>query len=190
MTKGSERVKAWRLANPEKYAALKLRSRDRDIARAKKWIKDNPDRYALLSYQSRLRNSEKLAAKARELAGADRAAYNARIKAYHDARPWYKAWQGARQRCNNPNSGGYAYYGAKGIQCHLTKEDCAYLWERDSAALLDTPSLDRIDPSGDYQRDNCRFIENADNCRQGGINSALKRRRANNEPGAAIEKHR
>ena len=44
----TERMRRWRLANPDRYKATKraiyLRNRDKVISRAKKWAADNPER--------------------------------------------------------------------------------------------------------------------------------------------------
>lgn len=72
--------------------------------------------------------------------------------------PWYRAWQSAKRRCNSPKDISYPFYGGKGIKCLLSKEDVQFLWERDATGL-NRPSLDRLNSSKDYTRDNCRFIE-------------------------------
>lgn len=41
----------------------------------------------------------------------------------------------------------------------MTVEDFKYLWFRDKAFEMKTPSIDRIDTKGDYIIENCRFIE-------------------------------
>jgi hypothetical protein len=42
-------------------------------------------------------------------------------------------------------------------------EEAKILFERDKAWDLVKPSLDRMDPDGDYTFTNCRFIEHQDN---------------------------
>jgi len=53
-----------------------------------------------------------------------------------------------------------------GVKNFLTKEAVAQLWERDNADELNQPSLDRIDSSGHYTFDNCRFIEMKENSKR------------------------
>jgi len=77
--------------------------------------------------------------------------------------PWISHWQTARQRCINPNRCNYRYYGEKGIRMLLTKEETRKLYIRDRAWELNQPTIDRINPGGDYCLDNCRFIETAEN---------------------------
>jgi hypothetical protein len=68
------------------------------------------------------------------------------------------------KRCNNPKSDNYSWYGGKGIKNYLTFDDLKFLWERDDAANMKRPSIDRLKSQDNYHRDNCRFIEHSDNC--------------------------
>lgn len=68
-----------------------------------------------------------------------------------------------RSRCNSPSNVSYKQYGGKGIKCNLTIEDLIFLWKRDKAWLLKYPSIDRIDTKGNYERNNCRYIERFEN---------------------------
>lgn len=70
-----------------------------------------------------------------------------------------------KSRCENPSNPAYCYYGGRGIKCLITKDDLAYLWNRDNADLLKKPSVDRIDNNGNYCVSNCRFIESSLNSR-------------------------
>lgn len=78
--------------------------------------------------------------------------------------PWARFVEWARRRCNaGPDSKWYPYYGAKGIRCTLTAAEAKLLWERDGAAAMKRPSLDRRDPDMGYQYGNCCFREWIDN---------------------------
>ena len=62
-------------------------------------------------------------------------------------------------RCNTEKHKASRYYNGKGIQNFLTLDDLLYLWHRDLAFHFKRPSIDRINPTGHYERSNCRFIE-------------------------------
>lgn len=68
--------------------------------------------------------------------------------------PWIYSFYYARNRCRP----GHKYH-SKGIKCLFTKEEVKELWFRDKASKMKRPSIDRKDSSGDYTKDNCRFIE-------------------------------
>lgn len=72
--------------------------------------------------------------------------------------PAYNSWQGADQRCNNPNYPEYTTYGGRGIQfCERWKDDFAAFWEDMGATWKEGLSIDRIDTDGDYEPSNCRW---------------------------------
>jgi hypothetical protein len=60
----------------------------------------------------------------------------------------------------------YSDYGGRGILCLLTPEDVKEIWVRDEAWNMLKPSLDRIDPEGNYSSENCQFLEFIDNVRK------------------------
>jgi hypothetical protein len=71
--------------------------------------------------------------------------------------PEYRSWCHMRERCNNPNHHAYAQYGGRGLQVDAS-------WDSFSQFLADMgprPSiqhtLDRIDNSAGYHKDNCRW---------------------------------
>lgn len=72
--------------------------------------------------------------------------------------PWYTNFNAAKQRCK-PNKS----YWKHGIKFLLTLEDVGFLWFRDKANNLKSPSIDRINSDEDYILSNCRFIENSVN---------------------------
>ena len=64
-----------------------------------------------------------------------------------------------RQRCEKPNSSGYKKYGAKGIR--VCKEWSTFENFGDwafSNGYNETLTLDRINPTGNYEPKNCRWV--------------------------------
>lgn len=70
----------------------------------------------------------------------------------------YKSWSGMKQRCDNPNNGDYDNYGGRGITYDPE-------WEfyrnflRDMGIRPDGMSLDRIDNTKGYCKENCRWAD-------------------------------
>jgi len=85
---------------------------------------------------------------------------------YKTKNPWVVMLSRARQRCEYPKSHGYSRYGGRGIRCVLTIPEVKMLWERDGAANMKKPSLDRINKDGNYVLENCRIIEHSENAKQ------------------------
>lgn len=88
----------------------------------------------------------------------------------------YSVWANMRARCNNPNSTFYHNYGGRGI-CHQESwNSFEAFWEDMGDTYVEGLELDRIDPNGNYTKENCRW---ADDC----IQAYNKRKYNNNTSG-------
>ena len=74
------------------------------------------------------------------------------------ASPEYRAWQLMKNRCNNPDSRDYPYYGGRGIRIHAPWIDsCPAFLEDVGRRPSDDLTLDRKDGDGDYAPGNVRW---------------------------------
>ena len=86
----------------------------------------------------------------------------------------YSVWNQMRNRCSNPNDKSYKRYGAKGISVCEEWRDFRvfYPWAIQNG-YKEGLTLDRIDPSGNYEPSNCRWITNKEQQRNRGNNVRL-----------------
>lgn len=86
----------------------------------------------------------------------------------------YQRWVGMVDRCYRPSADNYKHYGAQGIRVSddWTRKDGGFLnfqkWSYENYPNLDELleegyQIDRIDTTGNYEPDNCRFITSVSN---------------------------
>ena len=69
----------------------------------------------------------------------------------------YRVWLNMRNRCNNPNSEDYKYYGGKGIVVCDEWNDFAKFLEDMGPRPSKDYSIERLDGNKDYCKENCRW---------------------------------
>jgi len=79
----------------------------------------------------------------------------------------YHEWLNIKDRCANPKSSAYKYYGGRGIAiCDEWSND--FLKFREwalSHGYTDTLSIERVNVNGNYEPDNCCWIPRSEQCK-------------------------
>lgn len=72
----------------------------------------------------------------------------------------YAVWQNMKRRCLDETNHHYYAYGARGVKvCDDWLEFRPFLAWAKSVGYNDTLTIDRIDCDGDYEPNNCRFVD-------------------------------
>jgi hypothetical protein len=86
----------------------------------------------------------------------------------------YSIWKGMKTRCVNKNDSGFHNYGGKGISvCDEWQTFPPFRkWAFDNG-YSDDLEIDRIDNSGDYTPENCRWVTRKVNARNRSTNASI-----------------
>lgn len=92
---------------------------------------------------------------------------------YSDSEPLYGVWEQMRSRCNNHNNPRFPTYGGNGVRVCDEWNDYSkfrswafangYIPSKPGTPRKDRMSIDRIDPKGNYDPNNCRWITVSEN---------------------------
>lgn len=75
---------------------------------------------------------------------------------------FYRIWAGMRQRCQNPESPAYPYYGGRGIRVCDRWESFEAFHEDMAHSYAKGLTLERLDNDGDYCPENCEWATRKD----------------------------
>lgn len=75
----------------------------------------------------------------------------------HSKHPFYRAWYNLKDRCKNPKSPSYSWYGARGISYDPDWELFKNFYVDMFPSWKEGLSIDRIDNDGNYSKDNCKW---------------------------------
>ena len=135
----------------EYWRKLYLKNREKIIQTEKKYQQGHKEEVKQRKHEYYLKHKDEI---------------NNKVKKYRKLNPWMSSYYCAKNRCNNPKNKKYKQYGGRGIKTLMTPEDFKYLWFRDKAYFLKKASIDRIDNDGNYELENCRFIELSENVKR------------------------
>jgi len=78
----------------------------------------------------------------------------------------YRIWSGIKQRCFNKNTRNYQIYGKQGVtMCSEWRNSFVHFWEDMKDGYDDTLSIDRIDNTKGYSKENCEWSTPAEQAR-------------------------
>lgn len=88
----------------------------------------------------------------------------------------YGVWESMKQRCNNPNNPNYNRYGGRGIKIYSNWNNSFESFSNWAYAndYHDNLTIDRVDNNGNYEPENCRWVDCRAQSRNRNSNRLLK----------------
>lgn len=79
----------------------------------------------------------------------------------------HSVWCNMKRRCNNPNNPAFRYYGGAGVTvCREWSDSFAVFQDwAESNGYSDSLEIDRKNPAGNYEPDNCRWVNHSQQVR-------------------------
>lgn len=78
--------------------------------------------------------------------------------------PEYRSWAAALQRCTNSNNPDFHHYGGRGIEVCQEWASSFETFYEEMGERPEGTSLDRVDPNGNYCKENCRWVDQSVQC--------------------------
>ncbi len=147
----------------KKYRKDYTKYRKQKLEYARKYREDNREECRKSCREYRKKNKERCEEITREWRWKNKEHFREWSRKYYQKqkieRPYLKHIRAARSRTSSKTH----HYYRRGIKCFLIVKDIKFLWERDNAAMMEKPTIDRIDTDGHYTLSNCRFLEAKEN---------------------------
>lgn len=92
----------------------------------------------------------------------------------------YNSWKGMRQRCYSPKDENYKFYGDRGIKiCSEWRESFESFrdWANANDYIVGL-TVDRIDPTGDYEPSNCEWVTRSVNSKRAIAHNKAKKKQS------------
>ena len=89
------------------------------------------------------------------------------LKHGHHKKPWYSSYKAMMERCYLPSCANYKRYGGKGVTvCEEWHDINKFAEWVESSGYAPGLTIDRIDPSGNYEPNNCQWLTRSENSKK------------------------
>ena len=138
--------------DPELKRLNRIKHAKKNAELTKKWIEAHPEKRK--EYRDRHKNKD---------IDKFREEENARRRKRRAECPWVRTYEGIYTRIRQGKQGRKRCLAYANVKMLMNPAQLKELWLRDKGSELKNPSIDRIDPDGDYSFENCRYIELSEN---------------------------